>query len=96
MHSIAIVLIFDRDESKVTHFRPKYEFVKKGIAKKMAKSVRKKAKRATSSKKTGKVEKFTNKHSKTAKYVGHLLELHKLQGALLTHLYEEVKFSESQ
>lgn len=87
------MLIFDRDESKVTHFRPKYEFVKKGIAKKMAKSVRKKAKRATSSKKKVKV---TNKQSKTAKYVGHLLELHKLQGALLTHLYEEVKFSESQ
>ena len=62
----------------------------------MAKSVRKKAKRATSSKKTGKVENFTNKQSKTVKYVGHLLELHKLQGALLTHLYEEVKFSESQ
>jgi len=62
----------------------------------MAKSTRKKAKRATSSKKTKKVEKFTNKQSKAAEYVGHLLELHKLQGAILTHLYEEVKFSQSQ
>ncbi len=42
------------------------------------------------------MEKFTNKQSKAAEYVGHLLELHKLQGAILTHLYEEVKFSESQ
>lgn len=62
----------------------------------MAKSIRKKAKRATSSKKTKKEEKFTNKQSKAAEYVGHLLELHKLQGALLIHLHKEVKFSESQ
>ena len=53
----------------------------------MAKSTKKKAKRATSSKKK---EKFTNKQSKAAEYVGHLLELHKLQGALLAQLYKEV------
>jgi hypothetical protein len=88
------VLIFRRktkaDLSKVTYFRPKYEFVKKGIAKKMTKSTRKKAKRAKSSKKTKKMEKSTNKQSKAAGCVGHLLELHKLQGALLAQLYKEV------
>ena len=65
-------------------------FVKKGIAKKMAKSTRKKAKRAKSSKKTKKMEKSTKEQSKAAEYVGHLLELHKLQGALLAQLYKEV------
>jgi len=56
----------------------------------MAKST-KKTKRATSlSKKPKKMEKTTNKQSKAAEYVGHLLELHKLQGALLTQLYKEV------
>jgi len=56
----------------------------------MAKSTKKKAKRATSSKKTKKKEKFTKEQSKAAEYVGHLLELHKLQGALLAQLYKEV------
>ena len=65
-------------------------FVKKGIVKKMAKSTRKKAKRAKSSKKTKKMEKSTKEQSKAAEYVGHLLELHKLQGALLAQLYKEV------
>jgi uncharacterized membrane protein (DUF106 family) len=66
-------------------------FVKKGIVKKMAKSTRKKAKRAKSSKKTKKMEKSTTKEqSKAAEYVGHLLELHKLQGVLLAKLYKEV------
>ena len=65
-------------------------FVKKGIVKKMAKSTRKKAKRAKSSKKTKKMEKSTNEQSKAAEYVGHLLELHKLQGVLLAQLYKEV------
>jgi hypothetical protein len=72
------------------YFRPKYEFVKKGIAKKMTKYTKKKEKRPTRSKKTKKKEKFTNKKSKAAEYVGHLLELHKLQGALLAQLYKEV------
>jgi len=65
-------------------------FVKKGIAKKMAKSTKKKAKRAKSSKKTKKMEKSTKEQSKAAEYVGYLLELHKLQGALLAQLYKEV------
>ncbi len=56
----------------------------------MAKSTRKKANRAKSLKKTKKMEKSTNKQSKAAEYVGHLLELHKLQGTLLAQLYEEV------
>ena len=56
----------------------------------MAKSTRKKVKSATSSKKTKKMEKSTNEQSKAAEYVGHLLELHKLQGALLAQLYKEV------
>jgi uncharacterized membrane protein YfhO len=60
------------------------------MAKKMAKSTRKKAKRAKSSKKTKKKEKSTKEQSKAAEYVGHLLELHKLQGALLSQLYKEV------
>jgi len=53
----------------------------------MAKFTRKKAKRPTSSKK---MEKSTNEQSKAAEYVGHLLELHKLQGVLLAQLYKEV------
>jgi len=60
------------------------------MAKKMAKSTRKKTKRAKSSKKTKKMEKSTKEQSKAAEYVGHLLELHKLQGTLLAQLYKEV------
>jgi len=56
----------------------------------MAKSTRKKTKRAKSSKKTKKIEKSTKEQSKAAEYVGHLLELHKLQGILLAQLYKEV------
>jgi len=58
-------------------------FVKKGI-KKMAKSTRKKKKRPTTQKKTA------TEQSKAAEYVGHLLELHKLQGSLLAQLHKEV------
>jgi hypothetical protein len=37
------------------------------------------------------MEKSTTKEqSKAAEYVGHLLELHKLQGVLLAKLYKEV------
>jgi len=56
----------------------------------MAKTTRKKAKRAKLSKRTKKMEKSTKEQSKVAEYVCHLLELHKLQGALLAQLYEEV------
>jgi len=90
LHIFAYALILSETISKISYFRPKYEFVKKGIAKKMAKSTRKKAKRAKSSKKTKKMEKSTNEQSKAAEYVGHLLELHKLQGALLNRLHKEV------
>jgi len=64
-------------------------FVKKGIVKKMAKST-KKTKRATSSKEPKHLEKTPASQSKAAEYVGHLLELHKLQGALLDRLNREV------
>lgn len=50
----------------------------------MAKSTRKKKKRVAPQKKT------TADQSKAAEYVGHLLELHKLQGALLAQLYKEL------
>ena len=54
----------------------------------MVKSTRKKTKRAIPAKKTKK----TAKHqTKAAEYVSYLLELHKLQGALLTHLDKEVQ-----
>ena len=64
-------------------------FVKKGIAKKMAKST-KKTKRATSSKEPKHMKKNPASQPKAAEYVGHLLELHKLQGVLLAQLYKEV------
>jgi len=51
---------------------------------KMAKSKRKKTKRAISAKKTKKCQ------TKAAEYVSNLLELHKLQGVLLTRLEKEV------
>jgi len=54
----------------------------------MAKSARKKTKRATSTKKPKKV---TEGQTKAAEYVGHLMELHKLQGVLLTRLHKEVQ-----
>ena len=55
----------------------------------MAKST-KKTKRATSSKKPKKMEKTPASQSKAAEYVHNLLELHKLQGALLDRLRREV------
>lgn len=54
----------------------------------MAKFVGKKAKKAISAKKT---ERRTPGQSKTAEYVGCLLELHKLQGVLLTDLQKETR-----
>jgi len=50
----------------------------------MTKSKRKKTKGAISAKKTKKGQ------TKAAEYVSNLLELHKLQGALLTKLEKEV------
>jgi hypothetical protein len=55
----------------------------------MAKST-KKTKKATSSKKPKKMEKSPAKQSKASEYVCNLLELHKLQGALLDRLHKEV------
>ena len=63
-------------------------FVNKEFVKKMAKSARKKSKRAIPAKKLKKTPKG---QTKAAQYVGHLLELHKLQGVLLTQLDKEVK-----
>ncbi len=53
----------------------------------MAKPARKGAKRKESAKKSGKT---TKNNAKTTGYVGCLLELHKLQGALLKQLEKEV------
>ncbi len=53
----------------------------------MAKSARKKTKRAVPAKKKGETARG---QSKAAEYVGCLLELHKLQGLLLTHLRKEI------
>ena len=50
----------------------------------MAKSTRKKTKPATTAKKT------TKRQTKTVEYVDSLLELHKLQGLLLTKLRKQV------
>lgn len=58
--------------------------INKKIVKKMAKSTRKKTKPATTAKKTAK------RQTKAAEYVDSLLELHKLQGLLLTKLRKQV------
>lgn len=51
----------------------------------MAKYIKKRGRKPTSAKKT------TKGQTKVAEYVSHLLELHKLQGVLLTRLSKEVK-----
>ncbi len=56
----------------------------------MTKSVRKRARETISAKKTKKTRKATRDQTKAAEYVGHLLELHKLQGTLLRQLAKEV------
>jgi hypothetical protein len=55
---------------------------------KMSKSEEKKTKRA---KKTRRITKTFKEQAKTEEYVGYLLELHKLQGILLTRLHKEVR-----
>lgn len=54
----------------------------------MSKSEEKKTKRA---KKTRRITKTFKEQAKTEEYVGYLLELHKLQGILLTRLHKEVR-----
>ena len=54
----------------------------------MAKSARRKTKRALSA---TKVKKAGGGQTRAAEYVDYLLELHKLQGILLTHLNKEVQ-----
>jgi len=54
----------------------------------MVKFARKKLKAAVSA---GNRKKAGNSRTKTAEYVGNLLELHKLQGAILTRLDKEVR-----
>ena len=54
----------------------------------MAKSARKRTKRAISAKKT---EKTARRQTKAAEYVSNLLQLHKLQGVLLAQLNKEVQ-----
>lgn len=54
----------------------------------MSKSKEKNTKRA---KKTRKITKTFKEQAKTAELVSYLLELHRLQGILLTRLHEEVR-----
>jgi hypothetical protein len=54
----------------------------------MVKSARKKPKVVVSARNT---KKAASSRTKTAEYVGYLLELHKLQGVLLTGLDREVR-----
>ncbi len=56
----------------------------------MTKSVRKRARETVSVKKTKKTRKGIRDQTRAAEYVGHLLELHKLQGTLLTQLAKKV------
>ncbi len=56
----------------------------------MTKSVRKRARETVSAKKAKKTRKTARDQTKAAEYVGHLLELHKLQGTLLTQLARKV------
>lgn len=53
----------------------------------MAKTTRKRGKKAISAKNP---QKTVGDQTKAAEYVGCLLELHKLQGLLLTHLHKEI------
>jgi len=62
-------------------------FVNKEIVKKMAKSTRKNTKRTISAKKT---KKTAVRRKKAAELISSLLELHKLQGVLLTQLRKEI------
>ena len=59
--------------------------------KEMAKSARKKTKKAMPAKKRGKSKKPAMGQTLAAEYVSHLLELHKLQGVLLTRLHKEIQ-----
>jgi len=64
-------------------------FIKREIIKKMKKNTRKKPKGVISSKK-GKKTKSVKGQKRAAEYVSYLLELHKLQGVLLSRLNKEV------
>jgi len=57
----------------------------------MAKSARKKSKKAMPAKKREKSKKTARGQTQAAEYVSHLLELHKLQGVLLTRLRNEIQ-----
>lgn len=57
----------------------------------MAKSARKREKKAMPAKKREKSKKTARGQTQAAEYVSHLLELHKLQGVLLTRLHKEIQ-----
>jgi hypothetical protein len=79
-------------------FRHKCEFCQQGGHKKMTKSARKKTRRTTPVKGEEKTPKTTKSRkgclaagqTKAAQYTDCLLELHKLQGTLLTRLRREI------
>ncbi len=86
-----IALIFGQERLlKMQSLDANTNFVNPGIVKEMAKSARKKPKGTTPVKKTKKKGKAAKGQTKAAEYVSYLLELHKLQGALLSHLKKEV------
>jgi hypothetical protein len=59
--------------------------------KKMENSARKMTKREKQTRKARRITKTFKEQAKAAEYVGYLLELHKLQGILLTQLHKEVR-----
>ena len=69
------------------HYRRKCEPGQQTNKRKMTKSEKIKPKATISTRKGRKTKRG---QTKAAQYVGYLLELHKLQGALLTELHREV------
>jgi hypothetical protein len=69
------------------YYRRKCESYQQMANKKMTKSAKIKPRKAISTRKGRKTKKG---QTKADQYVGYLVELHKLQGALLTELHREV------
>jgi len=66
---------------------PNVNLVNNGGAKEMAKAIKQKPKKSASAKKSSKT---ARDQAKAAEYVGCLIELHKLQGLLLSHLRKQL------
>ena len=83
----AIATILEKALFNKRHFRRKYKFRQYRERGKMAKST-KKTKGVMPAKKSGRT---TKGQTKAGEYVSHLMELHKLQGAILRKLDKEVR-----